>query len=157
MNSDTRLRIGIGALGVVGILYGVKVMLDLTKRKDQIAVVKWAIGTDVITDGVIIPVILLVGWILTKVFSPRARRYIQGALIAGGAVTLIALPLIHRRGKERPGQALLQQDYLGHLFVLLGLIAAVAVGAYAFRYVRDAQKLKATQAPEPAEAASAQE
>jgi hypothetical protein len=45
-------------------------------------------------------------------------------------VTVISLPLIHRQGQQRPGQGLLQQNYLANLAILLGLIAAATALLY---------------------------
>jgi hypothetical protein len=71
------------------------------------------------------------------VFRPRARRYVQGALVAIGLVTIVAIPLIYRHDKSQPGQALLIQNYVGHLAAIGGLIAAAAATAYAVRVLRD--------------------
>jgi hypothetical protein len=132
------MRISLGGVGVVAMLYGLK---RLYAKPDNVnnpfGVLKWAVGSDIAVDGVLMPVIAVIGFVLTKLVAPRARRYVQGGLIAAAMVTLIAIPLIHRRGQAQPGQALLTQDYASHLFTLLGLIAAATVAAYAVRFTRD--------------------
>ncbi len=108
-------------------------------------------------DGVLMPVIAIIGFVLTMLVAPRARRYVQGGLIAAAMVTLIAIPLIHRQGQAQPGQALLTQDYAAHLFTLLGLIAAATVIAYAIRFTRDARQQASvanTRPPEDHDSAS---
>jgi hypothetical protein len=131
-------RIGLGAIGVAGMLYGLKLLYDKPSNvNNPVGVLKWAIGSDIVIDGLLMPAIAVLGVVLTKLVTPRARRFVQGALIAGAMVTLIAIPLIHRRGLSAPGQSLLLQDYQAHLFLLLGLIAAATVGLYALRVVRD--------------------
>jgi hypothetical protein len=137
MSTDRTLRVGLGAVGVAGMLYGLKLLYDKPSNvNNPTGVLKWAIGSDIVADGVIMPAIALVGFLLTRLVKPRARRYVQGALIVAAMVTLIAIPLIHRRGTGAPGQALLVQNYQAHLFLILGLIAAAAVGLYALNVVR---------------------
>ena len=68
---------------------------------------------------------------------PRARRYLQGFLVTGGLVTIIAIPMIHRRDSQPKSKAILQQNYGGHLTLLLSIIAVFSLLAYAQRVVRD--------------------
>jgi hypothetical protein len=80
---------------------------------------------------------MLIGWLLTKTVRPRARRYLQGALIVGASVTIVAIPLIRRRNDAQPGQGLLQQNYAANLAILLGLIASASLAVYVIRVARD--------------------
>ena len=90
----------------------------------------------VLHDFVVAPLTVGTGVLLSRV-PPRARRYLQGALIVGALVTVIALPLIHRRDTQPAIKAILLRDYAGNLALLLGLTAAVAVLLYVARVVRD--------------------
>ena len=96
----------------------------------------WMIGAVVIHDGVLSPLIVLVGALLARV-PPRARRYLQSGLIVGALVTVIALPLVARQGTQPRAKALLLRDYGANLAILLGLLAAVSLLAYAVHVVRD--------------------
>jgi len=69
----------------------------------------------------------------------RARRYLQGALIVGATITVIAIPLIARRGTQPPSKAIVLRDWAANLSLLLGLTVAVALILYAFRVLRDQQ------------------
>jgi hypothetical protein len=130
-------RIGFGAIGATGVGYGAALLLSRPNLNRPWQVAKWAIGTDLVTDGVLIPAAMIGGWLITRFVSPRARRYMQGALIAAAGVTVVALPLIHRRGDAQPGQGLLLQNYTKNLTILIGVIAAVTVALYALAVVRD--------------------
>jgi hypothetical protein len=156
--SSMRLRIGLGAVGVIGLLYGAKLLFSQQNVNRPLDVIKWAIGSDVLTDGVIIPFTMVVGWLVTKGVRSRARRYVQGGLIAVGTVLPIALieivakngsyvPLVHSAGKQNPSKALLTQNYANNLYLLVGIIAAATVVAYGWRVVRDRQA--AAPSPEP--------
>ena len=132
------IRLGLGGLGVLAIVYGAYLVLSRAALNQPIEVAKWAIGSDVVVDGVLIPLVIGIGWLLSVVIrGGRSRSYVQGALIAMGIVTLISVPLIYRRGDSQPGQALLQQNYGLHLAVLLAIIAVAAMLAYLGRVVRD--------------------
>ena len=84
----------------------------------------------------------MVGFVLAKVVPARARRFVQGGLIAAVGVTLVALPLIHRRGQAQPGQALLLQNYQLNLAILLGVIAAATALLYLARVARDVRDVR---------------
>jgi hypothetical protein len=129
-------RIGFGALGAAGIGYGMFLLLSRPNLNQPLQVAKWAIGADIVTDGLLIPAAMVIGWLITRFVAPRARRYLQGALIAAASVTVISLPLIHRRNQSQPGQGLLLQNYEKNLAVIVGVIAAVAVALYVVAVIR---------------------
>jgi hypothetical protein len=130
-------RIAFGALALASIGYGLSLLFQQPKVNRPFQVIKWAIGSDIVVDGILIPASIIVGVILTKTLPKRARRYLQGGLITATGVTLVALPLIHRRHQAQPGQALLLQNYTTNLAVLLGLIAGAAAAAYIARIIKD--------------------
>ncbi len=130
-------RLILGAIAVAGIGYGMWLLFQQPKVNRQFEVIKWAISADIVVDGILIPATIAIGFVLTKVVPGRARRYIQGGFIVAIGVTLVALPLINRRGQAQPGQALLLQDYTLNLFVLLGVIVGATAVAYIVRVIRD--------------------
>lgn len=135
--SPLKWRLALGAVGVLGIGYGAKLLFSKEQVNRPWEVIKWAIGADIVTDGLLIPGAILIGWLVSKTVRPRARRYLQGALIVGASVTIVAIPLIHRRNDAQPGQGLLRQNYAANLAILLGLIAAAALALYVLRVARD--------------------
>ena len=76
----------------------------------------------VIHDGIASPSILAVAALVGRV-PPRGRRYLQAGLIMAAMVTVLAVPMIYRRGSEPASKALLDQNYGGNLTLLLGVIA----------------------------------
>ncbi|MEP7179291.1 MAG: hypothetical protein ABI775_09405 [Pseudonocardiales bacterium] len=135
--TDLVLRIGLGAVGLVGISYGVYRLLGNQAASHPPKLATWLIGAVILHDLVLTPVVLGVGLLLSRIVAPRPRRYVQGALVAGGLVTAIALPLVYRRGTATSSKALLRQNYAAHLALILGLIAVVTVAAYVLRVRRD--------------------
>jgi hypothetical protein len=96
----------------------------------------WLIAAVLIHDGVLAPLVLTVARALAQI-PPRVRRYLQAAVIASALVTVIAVPLIYRRGSQPDSKALLQQNYAAHLGVLVTAIAGVSLLGYALRVARD--------------------
>jgi hypothetical protein len=133
-------RLALGALALASIGYGLSLLFQQPRVNRPFEVIKWAIGSDIVVDGLLIPASIAAGFVLTKVLPGRVRRFVQGGLIAAVGVTLVALPLIHRRGQAQPGQALLLQNYQLNLAVLLGVIAAATAIAYLARASHDARK-----------------
>ena len=68
---------------------------------------------------------------------PRARRYLQAGVIMAALVTVIALPMINQQRRQPPSKTLLQQDFEVNLMILLGIVAAGCLAAYAIRVARD--------------------
>jgi hypothetical protein len=130
-------RLVLGATGVALLGYGIWRIVENASATQPLHLAEWLLGAVVLHDGVLSMAVLAVGWLLTRTLPGRARAHVQGGLITGGTVTVVAGFLIYRRGKSAPGQALLDQNYGLHLAVILMSIALVTAIAYAVRVVRD--------------------
>jgi hypothetical protein len=75
--------------------------------------------------------------VLRRLVPDRGRRYLQVALLIAAPVTVIALPLVYRRGSQPPNKALLLQNFAANLGLLLGLVGALCLIGYAIRVARD--------------------
>ena len=143
------------ALAVAGLLlggFGVFRLLTQVPHPKLIMLGIWLIGALVIHDGILSPLVVSVSWVLAHVIPPRARRYVQAGLIMGALVTVIAIPMIYRRGHQPQVKAILQQNFGGNLTVLLGIIAAVSLLLYALQVARDRPGTAAAEpVTEPAE------
>ncbi len=103
---------------------------------DLVVLGVWLAAAVVLHDGLVAPFTVGIGAALTRV-PPRGRRYLQGALVVGALITVVALPLIDRRGTQPESKAILLRAYSGNLALLLGLTAAVALVLYLLRALRD--------------------
>lgn len=130
-----RLLLTISGIGVL--LYGAGRLLLQTPPPSLVLLGLWLVAAVAIHDGLLSPLVIAVGAGLRRLVPDRGRRFLQFALIAGGLVTVVAVPLIAVRGSQPPSKALLVQDYAAHLTWLLGLIAAGALVAYAVHVARD--------------------
>jgi hypothetical protein len=131
-----RYRIVLGVAGGLLIGFGAFRLATNLDRADLLALALWLAVAVAVHDLVIAPLTVGTGVLLTRV-PTRARRYLQGALIAAALVTVVAIPLIARRGTQTEAKALLLRNYAGNLAILCGLIAAVAIGLYLARTLHD--------------------
>ncbi len=131
-----KYRIALGLAGGLLLAFGVFRLVTQLDAEDLVVLALWLAAATVLHDYVIAPITVGTGVALTHV-PPRARRYLQGALLVGALITLIAIPLIGRRGTQPESKAILLRDYAANLALLLGLTAAVALVLYALRVVRE--------------------
>ena len=129
-------RIALAVAGGMLIALGAFRLVTELDRPDLVTLGLWLLVAVALHDGVIAPLTVGVGVTLTRV-PPRARRYVQGALVAGALITVVAIPLIDRKGTQPAVKAILLRDYAGNLALLLGLTAGVAVVLYVARVLRD--------------------
>jgi hypothetical protein len=132
-----RLRVPLGTAGVLLALFGVLRLLTQEPLDQVFLLALWLIGAILIHDGILSPLVVATGWAIARVVPPRARRYLQAALIMAALVTIIAIPLIYRQGSQPKSKALLQQNYGANLTLLITIIATLTLLAYAIRVARD--------------------
>ena len=140
-------RIAFAASGILLGLFGVFRLLTEVPIANLVVLAGWMIGAVIIHDGILSPAVIAVGWFVTRTVPARARRYVQGGLIAGGLITVVAIPLILRAGQEPASKAILRQNFGGNLTILLGLVAAASLLLYALRVARDGRGVAGTPAP----------
>lgn len=130
-------RIGLTISGVLLAVYGVGRLLTDIPTHSLLLLAAWMIGAVVIHDGIVSPVVVTVGWLLHRFVAARGRGFVQAGLIMGGLVTIIAIPMIHLRNSQPAVKAILRQNFAGNLTLILGIIAAGTLVAYAIRAARD--------------------
>jgi hypothetical protein len=131
-----KYRIALITAGGLLLAFGAFRLVTQLDHSDLVALVGWLIVAVLVHDLVIAPVTVGTGVVLTRV-PPRARRYVQGVLIVGAMLTVIAIPLIRRRNTQPAIKAILLRDYAGNLALLLGLTVAVGIVLYLARVFRD--------------------
>jgi hypothetical protein len=130
-----KYRIALGSAGGLLLAFGVFRLVTKLDPGDLVVLGLWLVAAVVLHDGLVAPTTVGVGALLTGV-PPRARRYLQGALVVGGLITVVAIPLIGRRGSQPASKAILLRDYGVNLALLLGMTVAVALALYALRVLR---------------------
>ncbi len=132
-------RIGLGVTGGALLAFGVFRLVTDLDPGDLFVLAVWLIAAVALHDGLVAPLTVGTGVALTRV-PPRARRYVQGALVVAAMLTVIAIPLIDRRGTQPRAEAILLRDYTTNLALLLGLTAAFALALYLVRVLREQRR-----------------
>jgi hypothetical protein len=147
----SRPRIVLGTAGIGLGLFGVLRLLTQISVGGIAFLVLWLVAALVLHDGIVAPGVLGVATLISRRVPSRARRYLQGALIAAATVTVIALPMIYRAHTQPKVKALLEQNFAINLAILWAVIAAVALLCYLVQLVRDTRTAETTRATaEPA-------
>ena len=147
MTRPSTPRLAIGSLGVLMIGYGAFRILQFPKLSTPKSLAEWLIGAAVLHDGVLAPVVTVLGVLAARFIPGRARAYLQGFFIAAATVSITAWVLIHRENTGSPGNTLLIQDYTRNLLIVIGVLALGALLLYLLRVVRDR---RAGSTPRPA-------
>ena len=131
-----RWRIVLGVAGIALGLFGIGRLVTQIPVASLVGLGLWLIAALVIHDGILSPLVLAIGAFVSRV-PPRSRRYLQAGLIMAAMVTVLAVPMIFRRGSQPASKALLDQNYGGNLTLILGVIAGATLLAYAIRVARE--------------------
>ena len=131
-----KYRIALGVAGGLLLALGAFRLVTELDPSDLIALMLWLVVAVALHDFLIAPIAVGAGAALTRV-PARARRYLQGALIVGALITVLAIPLIARQGTQPASKAILLRNYAGNLALLLGMTVAVALILYVSRVLQD--------------------
>ncbi|MFD7032725.1 hypothetical protein ACFWAR_32355 [Streptomyces sp. NPDC059917] len=120
----------LGGIGLLLVAVGVRQVLALPDPGD---VLVWLGGGLVLHDAVIAPLVLAVGLLLAAGaragrWSTAARGLVRGALLTGGALVLVTLPLLLRPGAP-PNPSALPLPYGRNLLIVLGAVLLLASAA----------------------------
>ena len=129
-------RIALSTAGILLGLFGVFRLFTETPFSHLLWLLLWLVAAVAIHDGVLSPLVVGIGWLLAKTVPPRARRLLQGGQIAGGPITVVAIPMMLRQGLDPPAKALLLQDFRVNLAYLLAVVATICLLLYALAVAR---------------------
>ncbi len=138
MSTSAATRGVLIALGVAGAVYGALRLIAL--GMDQIvAVLVWVVGGLVIHDGIIAPVVVLVGVLAARRAEPWLRVPLMWALVVLGPLTLIAVPVLDKPGARPDNPTLLDRNYvMGYAVLVVLVLGTTAVVALRRRRQADA-------------------
>lgn len=131
-----RTRYALAAAGLALGLFGVFRLVTQIPVADLVVLFFWLVGALIIHDGLLSPLVVTIGAGIARTIPPRARRYVQGGLVAAVAATVIAVPMIYRRNSQPPVKAILRQNFAANLAWLLAIIAVLSLVGYAIAVAR---------------------
>ena len=122
-------RICLGALGVAATAYGLVLLLGLGLEQ-LVAVLVWVVGGVVVHDGLLAPLVVVLG-VLVAVRAPSSwRTPLLWVLVVLGPLTLVAVPVLGRFGAKADNPTLLDRPYwLGYAVVVTVVLALAAASA----------------------------
>ncbi len=131
--ANRRLFSVMAVIGWLIMSYGVYGLMINAARTHPSSWLLWFLGGIVVHDFLIAPVVISVGVIVSRAVPDDFRGPVQGALVAGGIVTLTALPYVLGFGRSSSNLSALPNNYATALLTLLLVITGVAVALIVLR------------------------
>ncbi|MEV0637775.1 hypothetical protein AB0I77_23090 [Streptomyces sp. NPDC050619] len=137
----TALRWTLGTAGALLLGIGGWLLVTETREDTVPQVLLWLVGAVAVHDGLLVPLVLLIGAALRRPFGSEYGKgggdgsgvsngngygVLRGGLVVGGCLTLVALPLLLRQGQGRNPSAL-PLDYATNWQLLLAVTLAVTL------------------------------
>jgi hypothetical protein len=122
-----RVRIGVGAVGVGLLAYGVYLVLRTVPWTSYLAIVIWLAAAVVLHDAVLVPAVSILRGVTLRVgrrLQPASLALIEGAFVVGGVVSLIAVPAIWAKHLGPLNASVLPGSY-GQALIMTWLVLAV--------------------------------
>ncbi|CAO5233448.1 hypothetical protein [Frankia sp. AgKG'84/4] len=142
----TAVRILLGAAGLAALGYGVDGLLTMTRATHPPQAARWLVGGVLVHDLVAVPVVAVVGLVLTRFVRAPYRAVVQGALLVSATVALSSLPLWRGYGGAADNPSVDPLPYGRNLAIVLGAVWAVAAVLITARALR-ARRARALPAP----------
>jgi hypothetical protein len=114
------LLIGL-VLGVPIVAFGVRGVLVDAVDTHPGELTRWLVGTALVNDLLLVPLVLVVGAVGRHLTPPRAWPAVRAGLLVSGVLCLVSWPFLRGWGRDPTNPSLLARDYG------LGLLVAQAV------------------------------
>ncbi len=124
-----RLRVPLGAVGLLLGLYGVWLLVSRQEPGQLLEVVLWLAGGVLAHDVVLSGVLLALGLLGTRLLTPAFRAPATVALVVWGGLTVVAIPVLGRFGARPDNPTLLDRPYLASWALLTAVVVVAVVGA----------------------------
>ena len=114
------------ALGTAAVLYGFWGLFATAEKTRPVFAALWFGGGVAVHDGLLVPVVLLLGAAVVRWVPLVARPVVQGALFVSGTVSLVAFPLVGGFGGAAGNPSANPLPYGRNLALVLGVVWAGA-------------------------------
>jgi hypothetical protein len=119
---------GLITAGVVG-------MFSQRDRTTPFQLVRYVVGFLLVHDLVVAPVVIGVGWLMSRAVPPVARGPVRAALALSALVIAFSWPLLRRYGEHATNDSALPLDYGRTVPVVLGVVWLAALVVLAVRVI----------------------
>jgi len=113
--------------------YGVVGLLGASAATQPRNLATFLLGAGVAHDAVLAPLVVIVGWLVTRLLPPFARVPVWFALAATGLLVAFTWPLVQGWGRRSANPSLLPYDYGRIVAIGVALIWIVALAVVAGR------------------------
>lgn len=129
MSAVGRGRALLGALGVLVAAYGGWLLLSRQDTAGNLDTLLWLVGGVVVHDGLLAPVVIGLGVVLSRVVPAGARAAAVAGLVVLGTLTLLAVPFLGGFGRDNApdNTTLLDRDYTAGYLVLVAAVLVLVV------------------------------
>lgn len=129
------VRVALGALGLAAIAFGARGVVTGGVATDRPVTATWLLAGVLGHDLVLLPLLAVAGWLLTRLVPAPVRAPVQAGLLVAGVLVLVTVPLLLDRG-DRTNPSSTPLDYPRNLAIVLGVVAAGTAVAVAVRLLR---------------------
>lgn len=123
------------ALGVPLIAWGVRGIVMDAARTHPAELGRWLVGSAVVHDAVLLPVVLGIAVATRRLASDRVWPLVRWALSTTGVVLLVSWPFVRGYGQRSSNPSLLPRDYATGVVVAIAAVWLVT-GAVAWFWRR---------------------
>ena len=111
--------------------FAVRGLLHAHRSTNPWATVRLLVGLDIVHDLVLVPVLLLMGVVVTRVVPRRVRVPLIVGLVLSGVATLYAYPFVRGFGRSAATPSRLPNNYATGLAMVLAAVWVVVVAGSA--------------------------
>jgi hypothetical protein len=124
----------LGLAGLAGLGWGLAGFVSHPRQTVPSNALTWLVGGVLLHDAVLVPVVAVLGLVLTRLVRAPYRAVAQGALIVSGALALATLPQWRGYGGAPGNPTVDPLPYGRNLLLVLAAVWAVAAIIMASRY-----------------------
>lgn len=104
-------RVLLAIPGLVAIGYGVSLVWD-APQEELTSALTWLIGGVILHDGVLAPVVVVLGLVATRFLPEAWRAPVVVGLVCWGSLSLIAYPVLSGNGVDPTNETLQDRSYV---------------------------------------------
>ena len=129
--------------------YGLLLLVTGGKNTSPLPVLGWLVGLDIASDALLLPVVAVVGALLSRWLPVRVRPPVQAGLVVAAALGVVAVPVLNGAGRDPDNPSLLPLDYVHSIGVALVCVLVVTLIAVAVRLARPRTLIATPHDPPP--------